>query len=103
MKHLRLLTTAAFVSVVALTTGITACSSGGSTSTQGEDGGTYTIWDPYPQFAKDSAWVKLLDGCGTKAGVKIKRTAFDTSEADVDAFAAAVLAAAPNGSPAGFT
>jgi len=30
-------------------------------------------------------------------------TAFDTTEADVDAFAAAVLAAAPNGSPAGFT
>jgi threonine aldolase len=30
-------------------------------------------------------------------------TAFDTTEADVDAFAAAVLAAAPNPSPAGFT
>jgi threonine aldolase len=30
-------------------------------------------------------------------------TAFDTTEADVDAFAAAVRAAAPNGSPAGFT
>ena len=30
-------------------------------------------------------------------------TAFDTTEADVDAFAAAVHAAAPNGSPAGFT
>lgn len=72
--------TAVALTVVALTTGITACSSGGSTSTQGEDSGTYTIWDPYPQFAKDSAWAKLLDGCGTKAGVKIKRTAFDTSD-----------------------
>ncbi|MGW6908975.1 sugar ABC transporter substrate-binding protein [Streptomyces sp. NPDC054940] len=72
--------TAVALTVVALTTGVTACSSGGGTSTQGEDSGTFTIWDPYPQFAKESAWVKLLDGCGTKAGVKIKRTAFDTSD-----------------------
>ncbi|MEU6260257.1 extracellular solute-binding protein [Streptomyces sp. NPDC047043] len=71
---------AAALTVVALATGTTACSSGGSSSAKGGDGGTYTIWDPYPQFAKDSAWAKLLDGCGTKAGVKIKRTAFDTSD-----------------------
>ncbi|MFF4258788.1 extracellular solute-binding protein [Streptomyces sp. NPDC001663] len=72
--------TAAALTVVALATGTTACSSGGSSSAKGEGDGTYTIWDPYPQFAKDSAWAKLLDGCGTKAGVKIKRTAFDTSD-----------------------
>ncbi|MFB6849047.1 extracellular solute-binding protein [Streptomyces sp. NPDC056373] len=59
----------------------TACSSGsGSTGTKGADSGTYTIWDPYPQFAKGSAWVKLLDACGSKAGVKVKRTGFDTSD-----------------------
>ncbi|MEU3888993.1 sugar ABC transporter substrate-binding protein [Streptomyces sp. NPDC029041] len=59
----------------------TACSSGsGSTDTKGADSGTYTIWDPYPQFAKGSAWVKLLDACGGKAGVKVKRTGFDTSD-----------------------
>ncbi|MFI7503958.1 extracellular solute-binding protein [Streptomyces sp. NPDC049687] len=73
--------TAAVLTVVAVTTGATACSSGsGSTDAKGADAGTYTIWDPYPQFDKSSAWVKLLDGCGTKAGVKIKRTAFDTSD-----------------------
>ncbi|MYS93633.1 MULTISPECIES: sugar ABC transporter substrate-binding protein [Streptomyces] len=72
--------TAATLTVVALATGTTACSSGGSSSAKGSDSGTYTIWDPYPQFAKDSAWAKLLDDCGTKAGVKIKRTAFDTSD-----------------------
>ncbi|MFJ8109393.1 extracellular solute-binding protein [Streptomyces sp. NPDC096132] len=72
--------TAAALTVVALATGTTACSSDGSSSAQDEDSGTYTVWDPYPQFAKDSAWVKLLDGCGTKAGVKIERTAFDTSD-----------------------
>ncbi|MDN0196755.1 extracellular solute-binding protein [Streptomyces sp. S.PNR 29] len=73
--------TAAAMTVVALTVGTAACSSGdGTSSAKAADSGTYTIWDPYPQFAKDSAWVKLLDGCGSKAGVKVKRTAFDTSD-----------------------
>ncbi|MFE7841773.1 extracellular solute-binding protein [Streptomyces sp. NPDC057474] len=73
--------TAAVLTVVTVTAGATACSSGsGDTSTTAAGGGTYTIWDPYPQFNKSSAWAKLLDDCGTKAGVKIKRTAFDTSD-----------------------
>ncbi|MFM9695339.1 sugar ABC transporter substrate-binding protein [Streptomyces europaeiscabiei] len=73
--------TAAVLTVVTVTAGATACSSGsGDTSTKAADGDTYTIWDPYPQFNKGSAWAKLLDDCGTKAGVKIKRTAFDTSD-----------------------
>jgi multiple sugar transport system substrate-binding protein len=73
--------TAAVLTVVTVTAGATACSSGsGDTSTKAADGGTYTIWDPYPQFNEGSAWAKLLDDCGTKAGVKIKRTAFDTSD-----------------------
>ncbi|WP_369167422.1 extracellular solute-binding protein [Streptomyces sp. R28] len=73
--------TAAALTVVAVTAGATACSSGGGgTSSKAADSGTYTIWDPYPQFDKSSAWAKLLDGCGTEAGVKIKRTAFDTSD-----------------------
>ncbi|MEH0544925.1 extracellular solute-binding protein [Streptomyces sp. B21-105] len=73
--------TAAVLTVVAVTGGATACSSGaGGSSTKAADGGTFTIWDPYPQFDKSSAWAKLLDGCGTAAGVKVKRTAFDTSD-----------------------
>ncbi|MDQ0595706.1 multiple sugar transport system substrate-binding protein [Streptomyces canus] len=77
----RRLTAAAVLTVVAVTAGATACSSGsGDTSTKAANSGTYTIWDPYPQFDKSSAWAKLLDGCGTEAGVKIKRTAFDTSD-----------------------
>ncbi|WP_405812914.1 extracellular solute-binding protein [Streptomyces sp. NBC_01390] len=72
--------TAGVLTVVAVTA--TSCSSGsGDTSAKAaEGGGTYTIWDPYPQFDKTSAWAKLLDGCGTEAGVKIKRTSFDTSD-----------------------
>ncbi|WP_405946442.1 extracellular solute-binding protein [Streptomyces prunicolor] len=79
LRRLRL--TAATVTVLAVAGTATACSSGsGSTGTKAADSGTYTIWDPYPQFDKTSAWAKLLDSCGTKAGVKIKRTAFDTSD-----------------------
>ncbi|KOV61320.1 ABC transporter substrate-binding protein [Streptomyces sp. NRRL WC-3618] len=77
----RRLTAAAAVTALALAVGATACSSGsGSTDSKGSGGGTFTVWDPYPQFAKGSAWTKLLDACGTSAGVKIKRTAFDTGD-----------------------
>ncbi|MEW2044125.1 extracellular solute-binding protein [Streptomyces sp. NBC_00377] len=73
--------TAAALTALAVAVSATACSSGsGSTDTKGAAGGTYTIWDPYPQFDKSSAWAKLLDQCGTKAGVKIKRTGFDTGD-----------------------
>ncbi|MFJ7048693.1 extracellular solute-binding protein [Streptomyces sp. NPDC101112] len=83
--------TAAVLTVVTVTAGATACGSGsGSTDTKGAaSSGTYTIWDPYPQFDKGSAWAKLLDDCGTKAGVKVKRTAFDTSDLSNKALLAA--------------
>ncbi|MCX4404231.1 sugar ABC transporter substrate-binding protein [Streptomyces sp. NBC_01764] len=73
--------TAAALTALAVAVSATACSSGsGSTDTKGAGSGTYTIWDPYPQFDKSSAWAKLLDQCGAKADVKIKRTGFDTSD-----------------------
>ncbi|MFJ5219294.1 extracellular solute-binding protein [Streptomyces sp. NPDC088354] len=73
--------TAVALTTLTLAVSATACSSGsGSSGSKDAAGGTYTVWDPYPQFAKDSDWAKLLDQCGTKAGVKIKRTAFDTSD-----------------------
>ncbi|WP_405766625.1 extracellular solute-binding protein [Streptomyces sp. NBC_01538] len=88
--------TAAVITVVAVTTGATSCSSGsGGTSTKAADSKTFTIWDPYPQFAKDSEWAKLLDVCGKSAGVKIKRTAFDTG----DLTNKALLAAQQGNSP----
>ncbi|MFI6565842.1 extracellular solute-binding protein [Streptomyces sp. NPDC050534] len=76
----RRLTTAAVTALTVAVT-VTACSSGsGSADTKGAGSGTYTLWDPYPQFEKGSPWAKLLDRCAAKAGVKIKRTAFDTSD-----------------------
>ena len=50
---------------VAVAGGAAACSSSGDDSAAGSGGGTYTIWDPYPQFDDDSDWVKLLKSCGT--------------------------------------
>ena len=67
------------LSVVAAAGGIASCSSS-PTSSSSAGGGTYTVWDPYPQFDKTSDWAKLIDSCGSKAGVTIKRTAFDTSD-----------------------
>jgi multiple sugar transport system substrate-binding protein len=74
----------ASLAAVVVASGATACSSSTGTATAGSAsaaaGGTYTVWDPYPQFDAGSAWTKLLDSCGTAAGVKVKRTAFDTSD-----------------------
>ncbi|MFR0357481.1 sugar ABC transporter substrate-binding protein [Streptomyces sediminimaris] len=73
--------TAAGLTALAVAVSATACSSGsGGAGTKGADSGTYTLWDPYPQFDKTSAWAKLLDRCGSRAGVKVRRTAFDTSD-----------------------
>jgi multiple sugar transport system substrate-binding protein len=59
-------------------TGAAACSSSDNTSSA--SGGSYVIWDPYPQFDNSSAWVQLLNKCGSDAGVTIKRTAYDTTD-----------------------
>ncbi|MEV7808823.1 sugar ABC transporter substrate-binding protein [Microbispora sp. NPDC088329] len=82
--------------------GLAACSSpsddaGASSAgaSQAAGGGTYTIWDPYPQYDKSSDWVKLLDTCGTQAGAKVERTGYDTS----DLTNKALLAAQQGNSP----
>ena len=67
---------------LSLTTATTACSHATTSAGSGSaavSGGAFTIWDPYPQFDDGSAWVKLLDQCGSSAGVTVKRTAFDTT------------------------
>ena len=68
------------VGLVALSLSVAAvgCSHSAS-SGGGAAAGTFTVWDPYPQFDNSSAWVKLLDKCGSAAGVSVKRTSFDTT------------------------
>ena len=57
---------------LSLAAGTAACSTGSSGSGgKSASSGTYTLWDPYAQFDNGSAWVKLLDSCGSKAGVSM--------------------------------
>jgi multiple sugar transport system substrate-binding protein len=71
---------------------LVGCSSSTPSSSAG---GTYTFWDPYPQYDASSPWAKVIDRCGAAAGVKIKRTGFDTS----DLTNKALLAGQQNNSP----
>jgi multiple sugar transport system substrate-binding protein len=85
------------LALVALTAagGAVACSSSGGGSGE-TTGGTYTIWDPYPQFDNGSDWVKLLTQCGTGAGVTVTRTAYDTTDLTNKALLAAQQGNAPD-------
>lgn len=69
---------AAAACTVAGLTGCAASSSGSGSSNAAK--GTYTFWDPYPQYDASSAWGKLVTQCGKDAGVTVKRTGYDTSD-----------------------
>ena len=87
--------TAGAVLLTVALTGVTgACSTSGD-APSADAGGTYTIWDPYPQFDGASAWVTLLSKCGTDSGVTVERTGYDTS----DLTNKALLAAQQGNSP----
>ena len=81
----------------ALAASLAACSSspdGGSGS--GSAGGTYTVWDPYPQLDESSDWGKLVQSCGSQAGVTVKRTGLDTTDLTNKVLLAAQQKNAPN-------
>jgi multiple sugar transport system substrate-binding protein len=73
----------------------TSCSAS-TTSASTASGGSFTVWDPYPQFDAGSAWAKLLEACGSQAGVTVKRTAYDTSDLTNKTLLAAQQGAAPD-------
>ncbi|MFF5139982.1 extracellular solute-binding protein [Streptomyces sp. NPDC013157] len=76
---------------------LTACGGGsGSSGSSSSAGGTYTFWDPYPQFDASSDWGKRVASCGTSAGVKLKRTAYDTTDLGNKALLAAQQGNAPD-------
>ncbi|MBP2324883.1 multiple sugar transport system substrate-binding protein [Kibdelosporangium banguiense] len=58
--------------------------------------GTFSLWDPYPQFDAGSEWAKVIDKCGTEAGVKIERQAYDTTDLTNKVLLAAQQRTAPN-------
>ncbi|GAA1383969.1 ABC transporter substrate-binding protein [Catellatospora chokoriensis] len=82
------------LTTVAVTAGTVACSSADPAT--GPAGTTYTIWDPYPQYDGSSDWVKLLNKCGTDAGVTITRTGYDTTDLTNKVLLAAQQANAPD-------
>ena len=86
------------IAVLTIGAGAGACSTSGSGSGTGSgaSAGTYTIWDPYPQFDGSSAWVHLLSTCGTQAGVTVKRTSYDTTDLTSKALLAAQQGVAPD-------
>jgi multiple sugar transport system substrate-binding protein len=62
------------------------------------DGGTgsFSVWDPYPQFSGESEWVKVIEKCGAQAGVKVGRQAYDTTDLTNKVLLAAQQGTAPN-------
>jgi multiple sugar transport system substrate-binding protein len=84
----------AALAAVGLALSMAACSS--SPDTGGTGSGTLSIWDPYPQFTADSEWAKAIDRCGTEAGVKIQRQAYDTTDLTSKVLLAAQQRTAPN-------
>ncbi|MGC7094556.1 sugar ABC transporter substrate-binding protein [Amycolatopsis lurida] len=58
---------------------LAACSSAPDAGDTGTPG-TFSVWDPYPQFDAGSEWAKVIDKCGAEAGVKIERQAYDTTD-----------------------
>jgi multiple sugar transport system substrate-binding protein len=91
---------AALLAVGTVTAALAGCSSGGSapsaTSAGSASGGTYTFWDPYPQYNATSDWAKLIASCGTKAGVTIKRTGYDTTALTTQSLLAAQQGKSPD-------
>ena len=88
----------AAVATVGTLASLTACGGGSdsSGSSSGASSGTYTFWDPYPQLDASSPWGKLVTSCATKAGVKLKRTPFDTTDLGNKALLAAQQGNAPD-------
>jgi multiple sugar transport system substrate-binding protein len=84
------------LAALALVGGLGACSSSTSPTNSGSGAGTFTVWDPYPQFDDASAWAQLLTKCGTDAGVAVKRTAFDTTDLTSKVLLAAQQGNAPD-------
>ncbi|MDQ0779618.1 hypothetical protein QF026_008084 [Streptomyces aurantiacus] len=68
------------VLAVTLLTPLAACSDGASGNASSAKAGTYSFWDPYPQFDASSPWGKRVTACGAQADVKIKRTPMDTTD-----------------------
>jgi multiple sugar transport system substrate-binding protein len=73
----RLRVAGALVLSAALVGSLAACS---TPSSKPSAGGTYTLWDPYPDRDASSTWAKAVDACASQLGITIKRTASNTGD-----------------------
>ncbi|SMD22612.1 sugar ABC transporter substrate-binding protein [Kibdelosporangium aridum] len=80
--------------LVAVGLALSACSSQPDAGTSAT--GTFSVWDPYPQFDGGSEWVKVIEKCGAQAGVKVERQAYDTTDLTNKVLLAAQQGTAPN-------
>ena len=62
-----------------------------SSNSGSKGGGTYTLWDPYPDRDASSDWAKAIDACASDIGITIKRNAGNTGDTVKD-----LTTAAPN-------
>src|SRR4051794_37625230 len=83
----RLRVAGALVLSAALVGTLAACST--PSSSKPSAGGTYTLWDPYPDRDASSTWAKAVDACATQLGITIKRTASNTGDTVKDLTTAA--------------
>jgi multiple sugar transport system substrate-binding protein len=81
------------LAAVSLVVSAAACSSAPTTTGTPD---TFTVWDPYPQFTAGSEWAKTIEGCGSGAGVKIQRQAYDTTDLTGKVLLAAQQGTAPH-------
>ncbi len=65
--------------------GCTNAPSDGGDST----GGTFTLWDPYPDRDASSTWAQAIDACATDLGITIERNAGNTGDTVKDLTTAA--------------
>ncbi len=78
----------ASIAGVAIAGLLTACSSSpeptdtttAPTTTTAESGGTYTLWDPYPNRDDKSTWAQAINACATQLNITIDRNSGNTGD-----------------------
>jgi multiple sugar transport system substrate-binding protein len=78
----------ALVGVLAGCTGSTEEPTSG-TSNSPTGGGTYTLWDPYPDRDASSTWAVAIDACAADLGITIDRNSGNTGDTVKDLTTAA--------------
>ena len=68
----------------------------GCSASPADDAGTFSLWDPYPHFDAGSDWARVIDRCGSQAGVEVERQSYDTTDLTNKVLLAAQQGTAPN-------